>query len=378
MKRSFDAAARGARRPPEDVGGTVVEVGTNPAYEVSVGPGVLADVAGFVGGAGARVAVLADARVAELHAHRLAGLERAPRLDVPPGEGSKSLARLGAVLDFLAEAELDRSSCLVTLGGGVPGDLGGLAASLFKRGIAVVHAPTTLLAMVDASVGGKTAINLAAGKNLAGTFHQPRAVFADTETLATLPEDELRSGFGEVVKAALVEGEPLLALVEESAGALVARDPDALERVVAACVRAKARVVADDPHERGPRRALNLGHTFAHGIERTAGYGAVPHGVAVAAGIGLALAAARALGILADDTLADRTGRLLEALGLPRDLTALRASSGLALPAADVARAMGHDKKGRVGAPELVLPARAGAIELGVPVEPAMLTRLLA
>lgn len=357
--------------------GTIVEVGTDPAYDVSVGPGVLADVAGFADRAGTRVAVLADARVAELHAHRLSGLAGAPRLDVPPGEGSKSLARLGEVLDFLAEAELDRSSCLVTLGGGVAGDLGGLAASLFKRGIAVVHAPTTLLAQVDASVGGKTAINLAAGKNLAGTFHQPRAVFADTETLATLPEDELRSGFGEVVKTALVEGEPLLALVEESAGALVARDPDALERVVAACVRAKARVVADDPRESGPRRALNLGHTFAHGIESVAGYGTVPHGVAVAAGIGLALAAATTLGILADDTLEERTGRLLEALGLPRDLAALRASSGLALPAADVGHAMGHDKKGRVGVPELVLPARAGAIELGIRVDPAMLSELL-
>lgn len=357
---------------------TVVEVGTDPAYDVSVGPGVMADVAGCAGRSGARVAVLADARVAELHARRLIGLERAPRLDVPPGEGSKSLARLAEVLDFLADAELDRSSCLVTLGGGVAGDLGGLAASLFKRGIAVVHAPTTLLAQVDASVGGKTAVNLAAGKNLAGTFHQPRAVFADTATLATLPKDELRSGFGEVVKTALVEGEALLALVEASAGALVARDPDALERVVAACVRTKAHVVADDPRESGPRRALNLGHTFAHGIESVAGYGTVAHGVAVAAGLGLALAASRALGILEDASLEERTRRLLAALDLPPDLAALRASSGLALPASDVARAMGHDKKGKVGAPELVLLARAGAIEPGVRVEPAVLAAVLA
>src|SRR5690606_29429256 len=232
-------------------------------------------------------ALVVDERVAELHAAPLA-IPGLTVLRVPAGEACKELAHLGHVLEALAAAGLERGSLVVTLGGGATSDLGGLAAALFLRGVDFVACPTTLLAMVDASVGGKTAINLGAGKNLAGVFHQPRSVLADVTTLATLPVAEWRSGLGEVLKTWLVEG----AALEPAMDALGA-DPrsaslDALTELVARCVEAKARVVVADPLEAGQRKALNLGHTFAHAIERVAGFGRVPHGVAVAVGLVLA------------------------------------------------------------------------------------------
>jgi len=342
-----------------------VRVTTEPGYDVHVGTGVLADVAAA---AGASVAVLVDERVQELHGAGLIGLEDAPRLVVPQGESTKSIGHLAEVLDFLVASGLDRRSCLVTLGGGVVGDLGGLAASLFKRGMNVVHAATTLLAQVDASVGGKTAINLSAGKNLAGTFHQPRAVFCDVALLATLSGDEWRSGLGEVTKTALIEGEELLGAVERAAPALAARDCAGISDIVAGCVAAKARVVSADPTERGLRRALNLGHTFAHGIEYAAGFGAIPHGVAVAHGLQLALRASTELGHLADSELPQRVDALLAALGL---------GDPPSYDPAAVLAAITHDKKGAVDAPELVLPVRAGEMALGVRVEMAFLQGLL-
>jgi len=297
---------------------------------------------------------------------------------VPAGERSKSLATLERVLEFMAESDLDRGSCLVGLGGGVVGDLAGLAASLYMRGIAVVQAPTTLLAQVDASVGGKNGVDLAAGKNLAGTFHQPAAVIADVHVLSTLPEIEFRSGLGEVVKSALIEGETALAALERSSPKVLARDPDALEEVVARCVGLKAAIVARDPRESGERKVLNLGHTFAHAIERASGYGAVPHGAAVAAGISLALRASRESGLLEDPALPARIERLLQALGLPRDLAALRSMHPEVPDAGRIARAMRHDKKGVAGVPRFVLPRAAGRIEVGVEIAEAAIPQLLA
>jgi len=232
---------------------TVVEVALEPAYRVTIGPGVLGRAAQEHAGDGP-AALLADERVVELHAGRLGALAPLPRLELPGGEATKSFARLEQVATFLAAEGLDRRSRLFTLGGGTLLDLGGLAASLFKRGIDVVHLPTTLLAQVDAAVGGKTAINLAAGKNLVGTFHQPRAVLADTDVLATLDGADWRSGLGECVKTALIAGEAELARLEALAPALAAREPDATREVVASCVRTKAGIVAADPTERGPRR----------------------------------------------------------------------------------------------------------------------------
>lgn len=341
-----------------------IEVDTGTRCSVRVGPGLLAE-AGSTLGAVRRILV-ADARVLELYGARLDDLERTTEIAVGPGEGAKRLSVLERVLEAMAAAGLDRESEVVAFGGGAVCDLGGLAASLWMRGVPVVLLPTTLLAQVDASIGGKTAVNLDAGKNLAGTFWQPRTVLADTATSQTLPEEELRSGLGEVAKTALVEGEELLSLVEAAADALVARDGGALEEVVAACVRAKARMVATDPHERGPRVHLNLGHTFAHAIEHVAGYGRVPHGVAVAAGLGLALEASRAMGLLEDPGLSDRVTVLLGRLGLPASLAELRRKTGLDLPAPALARAMRVDKKGAAGVPRFVLPRRAGHLARGV------------
>ena len=342
---------------------TRVEVATREPYEVLVGRGVLAEVAKSLPDDGHGV-VLSDKNVLPLHGHRLQGLAGLSALSLEPGEGSKSLTVLERVLNFLVEAGLDRRSTLITLGGGVVGDLGGLAASLYMRGIGLVSCPTTLLAQVDAAVGGKTAVNLAGGKNLAGTFFQPRAVFADPETLATLGDDDFRSGLGEVVKTALVGDEELLLLLEERAGELLRRDPDLMAAVVVRCVRVKGELVARDEREAGERKKLNLGHTFAHAIEHAAGFGAVPHGEAVATGLGLALLTSARLGLLRDPDLPERVSRILERLGLGTTLDSLRARYDLALAPGELLVGMRHDKKGGVGEPALVLPERVGSLAL--------------
>jgi len=344
---------------------TRIRVATRTPYEVAVGRGVLAELDSALP-EGSPCAVLSDANVARLHAARLGRAAGLPRLAVPPGEDSKAFATLERVLDFLLASNLDRRSTLVLLGGGVVGDLGGLAAALFMRGIACVQCPTTLLAQVDSSVGGKTAVNLRAGKNLAGAFHQPRLVLADTETLATLPDEELRSGLGEVLKSALLGDAELFALLEREAEAVLARDAEVLGEVVARCVRVKAAIVARDEDERGERKLLNLGHTFAHGIEQAAGFGAIPHGVAVAVGLALALAASEGLGLLEDRALRPRLAALLAALGLPLDLATLRARTGLRLAPDELARGMRHDKKGRAGRPAFVLVRGLGRVDFDV------------
>lgn len=355
---------------------TDVLVETERPYRVHVGPGVLAR-AGDAGDPSLGLALLADERVLALHGAGLGRLESVPRLELSGGEDAKTLVRLGEVLEFCASAGLSRGSTLVTLGGGTMGDLGGLAASLFKRGLGVVHLPTTLLSQVDASVGGKTAINLAAGKNLAGTFHQPTAVYCDTDTLRTLPARELASGLGEVVKTALVGGREALDAVERRASELLAADPQALSETVAACVTIKARVVAADPTEQGPRRALNLGHTFAHALEHAAGFGALPHGVAVAVGIVLALQASSECGLLEDASLLPRIQGLNSSLGLPSSLAELRETYGQPLPVQDLLLGLAHDKKGAVGEPEFVLVRSPGDLPLGVVLKEAQLESLL-
>ena len=245
-------------------------------------------------------------------------------LELDGGEDIKTLPVLGQALEFCAGASLSRGSALIAYGGGTVGDLAGLCAALFKRGLPVIQVPTTLLAQVDASVGGKTAINLDAGKNLAGAFHQPSEVLCDTEVLATLDDAEYASGLGEVIKTAVLAGEEALTQIEASADAVALRDPGALVEAVELCVRTKAAVVAEDPLERGPRRALNLGHTFGHAIEHVAGYGAIPHGVAVAVGIDLAARAASST-FGSDGGVGERARALCPTFGLPGSLAELRA-----------------------------------------------------
>lgn len=344
-------------------------------YEVLVGAGAAARASDLASGYD-RAAVIADRRVVSLHGNLL---PQAPTLEVEAGEPLKTLDGLGRVLEFCAEAELSRKSLLVAYGGGTVGDLGGLAASMYKRGVDVLQVPTTLLAQVDASVGGKTAINLEAGKNLAGTFHQPAAVLCDPRLLVTVDDAEFASGLGEVIKTAIIGGEGTLSLVERRMGELLRRDPAALAEVVEACVRVKAEVVTADPEERGPRRALNLGHTFAHAIEHAAGYGSVPHGVAVGVGLALAARAAeRTCG--ANPALTERTVRALKLAGLPWSVAQLRETYGLhdQLTAAALYRGLGQDKKGAVGAPEFVLARGEGDVIMGLHLGEELLAELLA
>jgi 3-dehydroquinate synthase len=353
-----------------------IQVTTEPRYEVLVGRGLLAEAAQRSAHYSAR-ALLSDTNVAPLYAGAL-GLPEATRAHlVTPGESSKTLAELERTLEFLARTGLDRGSCLLLLGGGVVGDLGGLAAALYMRGIDFVQLPTTLLAQVDSSVGGKTAVNLAAGKNLAGVFRQPALVLADTSTLATLDAEEFRSGLGEVLKTALVGGEAPLARLESARAELVARDPELLAEIVAECVRTKAAIVERDPTEKGERAKLNLGHTFAHAIERVAGYGAVPHGIAVGTGLVLALRLAERLELARERSLGERVQALLAGFGMPDSLTSLRKRYHTELAPAELVRAMRIDKKSHAGRPRFVVPRAPGELALGLEIDDGVLSAVL-
>jgi len=344
-----------------------IRVETRPAYDVQVGAGLLGGVQHAVASHSGAL-VLTDHNVGELYLDFLGPLAEGPVVRVEPGERSKDFAHLERVLDELARADLDRSACLVAFGGGVIGDLGGLAASLYKRGIDFVQVPTTLLAQVDASVGGKTAVDLPSGKNLAGTFHQPRAVFADVTTLDTLTEEDYASGLGEVLKTAVISGLRDLVALETVAPALRERDFETLVDVVERCVRTKARIVAEDPAESGPRKQLNLGHTFAHAIEHVAGYGRIPHGLAVAAGIGAAFEHAAKRELLEDQSLPYRVRALSHALGLPATIAELEVRTGIELAEGALLASMRTDKKNRGGEIRLVLPRRAGSVIWDIPI----------
>ncbi|MCE9581287.1 MAG: 3-dehydroquinate synthase [Planctomycetes bacterium] len=235
---------------------------------------------------------------------------RVRTLCVPAGEGSKSARHLEKIWKELAASRAGRDAVVVSVGGGVVGDLAGFAAATWNRGVDLVHVPTTLLAMVDASIGGKTGINLPHGKNLVGAFHQHRLVLADLDTLKTLPDREFRSGLAEVIKYGLIGDAPLFALLEKNTERLLARDPAFLQKIVARCASQKARVVSRDERESGPRMLLNLGHTFGHAIEAATSYRKYLHGEAVA--IGLCAAAA-----LSGGGLEARVRSLVSACGLP-------------------------------------------------------------
>lgn len=264
-----------------------------------------------------------------------AGFEVA-RLDVPAGEASKSREQLARVEDFLLGARVDRHTPVVALGGGVLGDLTGFAAATVLRGVPWVQVPTTLLAQVDSSVGGKTGINHSLGKNLLGAFHQPSLVFVDTSYLRTLPLRDVRAGLAEVVKYGLIADPTLLSALEAQAETLAAGEPLALLPFIRRSCELKAAIVAEDERETTGRRALlNLGHTFGHALEYLAGYGVLRHGEAVAVGLCMAAKVSRSLG-WCDDALVERVASLLRRLGLPTDLP---------FEPAALAEAMRHDKK---------------------------------
>lgn len=294
--------------------------------------------------------VLADEALGDV------GGESGKVLRMAGGESAKTLARLGLVLEFLENAGIRRDGALVVMGGGSLGDLGGLAASIWQRGIALYQIPTTLLAMVDSALGGKTAINGARAKNAIGSFWQPRAVIADPELLAGLPAAEYEAAFGEIAKYAVAQDERLFTILRENSEKLLAREPGLLGEVIARCVRAKAEVVAaDERDEGGVREILNYGHTVAHGIEAASGFRA-GHGRAVALGMRAEARIAAELG-LCDQELVRGQDALLELYRLPGRLPEVTAEAVLAaLPA---------DKKSRDGKVRWVLPRAVGRAETG-------------
>ncbi len=350
--------------PSSDMIRTVpVGLGTR-SYDIRIGEGLF-------GRAGREIAPLArrplifvvtDANVARKHLPVLeAGLRDAGfdarTFTLPAGEASKSFSHLEAVLAWLLDAGAERSDLLVALGGGVVGDLAGLAASLMKRGMGLVQMPTTLLAQVDSSVGGKTAINTGQGKNLVGSFYQPRLVLADTDVLATLPARERAAGFAEIVKYGVIDDAAFFDWLEHEGDAVMALEPHAIARAVEISCAAKARIVAADEREGGVRALLNLGHTFGHALEAENGYGpALLHGEAVACGMVLALAYSERLG-LAPRGDAARLADLLARAGLVTDLASL---PGGPYPPDQLVQHMRQDKKARAGRVPLILARGIG------------------
>ncbi len=293
---------------------------------------------------------------------------------IPQGEASKSLEALETLYHRFAAMRLDRRSTVVALGGGVIGDLAGFAAATYLRGIGLVQVPTSLLAQVDASVGGKTAIDLPAGKNLVGAFHQPRLVVADVGTLCTLPARELRAGMAEVVKYGMIADADLFASIEHDVDAILAGEPTVLSRLVTRSCEIKAEVVRQDPHEHGRRAILNYGHTIGHALEAVLGFGLLTHGEAVSLGMSAAARLSVRLGLL-DDAVARRQDRLLDRLGLPI-LPVRLAPEGDSLgepfevtppalpPSADLLDAMLLDKKTMGGKLRFVLARAIGTVEV--------------
>ncbi len=319
------------------------------AYDIVIGRGVLESAGPRIARAvpSARAAIVTDETVAGLHLGPLessldaAGV-RHERIIMPPGEGTKSFVHLERLLDRLLELGVERGDCIVAVGGGVIGDLAGLAASLLRRGAACIQVPTTLLAQVDSSVGGKTGIDTPHGKNLVGTFHQPRLVLCDTGTLATLPRRELLAGYAEVVKYGLLGDREFFEWLEVHGAEALEGAAARLDHAVARSCAAKAAIVCRDERESGERALLNLGHTFGHALEAACGYdGSLLHGEAVAIGMALAFGLSVELG-LCDEGEARRARRHMASVGLPLHPAEL----DLATPdAGRLVRLMAQDKK---------------------------------
>ena len=325
------------------------------SYPILIGSGLL-DRPAVVGQvvAARDVLVVTNRTVGPLYLDALLrGLEgkRSGSVALEDGEQFKTLDTLSRVLDAMVAQRLNRDACIVALGGGVVGDVTGFAAACYQRGIDFVQVPTTLLAQVDSSVGGKTGVNHPGGKNLIGAFHQPRAVISDLATLATLPARELRAGLAEVVKYGLIDDADFLAWIESNVEPLLALDLDALTHAVRRSCEIKARIVASDEREQGQRALLNLGHTFGHAIENAMGYGQWLHGEAVGVGMLLAADLSCRLGWIATADV-ERVRTLLERIGLPTGAPAIGAHRAFEL--------MGMDKKVLAGRIRLVLLRRLG------------------
>ncbi|HTV82434.1 MAG TPA: 3-dehydroquinate synthase [Acidobacteriaceae bacterium] len=324
-------------------------------YSVYVGRNVFSQLTRHIAlPSGRRIFVLTSPEIWSLWGRKLlATFFRAAQptvLFLPAGERYKRMAQAERLAGELAAAGADRSSLLIAFGGGIVGDLGGFLAAIYMRGIAYAQVPTTLLAQVDSSVGGKTGVNLIAGKNLIGSFHHPSAVFADIDVLQTLPERELRAGLFESVKAGIIRDPILFRFMEENAARILARDPDALSRIISASIRVKAEVVGIDERESGLRMILNFGHTLGHAIEAATGYRRLLHGEAIAWGMLAALRIALPRGTITTAQAARMEQTILAYGPLP----AVRTSVERLLDSA------GRDKKNRAGRRRFVLPQGIG------------------
>jgi 3-dehydroquinate synthase len=341
-----------------------VELGTR-GYEILIGPGLLESLGKqcLKAGLGRRCAVITDSTVGPLYAQTatasLLGAGINPIfISVPAGEKSKSLKQVGECYDALAKHRLERKSFVVALGGGVVGDLAGFVAASYLRGVPFVQVPTTLLAQVDSSVGGKTGINLKAGKNLVGAFYQPRLVLCDLSALATLPPREFAAGMAEVIKYGIIYDATLFKQLEKSMEALMKRDEKLLAKVVARCCEIKAEVVSQDETETGLRAILNFGHTVGHALEAISGYGKYLHGEAISYGQVVAARLSRHLRGLSEGEV-ERIEALLTRAGLPTRVKLSPAQKR------DLFAAMRLDKKVSEGEIKFVLAKRIGEVEHG-------------
>ena len=332
------------------------------SYEILIGQNLLNLSAGLLGEVlqPSRVIVVTHPTIRRLYGERLVSSFVQARfntdlIEIPQGEQSKSLEQAEKLYDYLLDLKSDRQTLLVALGGGVIGDLTGFVAATYQRGIPFIQIPTTLLAQVDSSVGGKTAVNHPKGKNMIGVFYQPRLVLIDLETLSTLPANEFRAGLAEIVKHGVISDPELFAYLEKHASQILAQDPDCLAHIITTSCSIKAAVVEKDEKENHYRMILNFGHTFAHAIESLTGYSQYIHGEAVAIGMVQAARLSRNLG-KCSETVALRIAQLLERFGLPIQLPDLRPEA--------ILESMRHDKKTRYGKIRFVLVKDIGTIEI--------------
>jgi 3-dehydroquinate synthase len=323
---------------------------------------------------GNQVAVITNETIAPLYLPQLLAALGNRQVDVfqmQDGERYKSLDTYTQVMDFLLDKKHNRSTCLIALGGGVVGDLCGFVAATFQRGVDFIQVPTTLLSQVDSSVGGKTAVNHPAGKNMIGAFYQPLAVFADISVLTTLPDREYAAGLAEVVKYGIIYDADFFTWMEDNVQALVQRDKSALNHIITTSCEVKAAVVSEDEREGGRRAILNYGHTFGHAIEKLLGYGKLLHGEAVS--IGMVMAARLSVefsGLPLEDC--QRIEKLLQQLNLPVSL------EGLELKSEDMIEAMGMDKKVVDGELRFIVANKMGAVRVAADVSVAELLKTLA
>ncbi len=317
MRTAVRLLASGGRPPA--VKTLKVDLGRR-SYEIHVGQGLVDSASEYVTGTPSSVAVIADEAVDERYGDRLSrslsSVGEVHRILVPSTETAKSWSQAGEILSRLAELKVRRNDVIVTFGGGVASDLGGFAASVYQRGVSLIHIPTTLLGQVDAAIGGKTGVNLPAGKNLAGTFYQPSAVLCDVSVLKSLPSRQLRSGMAEVVKYGFCYDSGILDVVHNQTQAIESSEPSVMEDLVGRCADIKARVVAQDETDNSARIILNYGHTFGHALEAAGEYELWLHGEAISLGMMFAANLARVMGLL-DEEGVEVHRRTLDRVGLP-------------------------------------------------------------